>query len=316
MELSKLPYIVACINATIFGFSFLFTKGGLDYLTRNQLLASRFFLAAAALTLLWACGVIRIDLRNKPIKKALLLALVEPILYFSFETIGVQLTTSSEAGIMTALIPVVVTILGAIFLREHPSIAQVGCIILSVIGVLFVVLGGQGNLPLSGHGLGLLALGGAVLSSGFFNILSRHLSRQFRPIELTYVMMCTSALFFGALTIGEHVMAGNLQEFFAPYTHPQTWVAILYLGLLSSLAAFFGVNYVLSKLEASKSAVFANLTTVISIAAGVVFRGEPLFWYHLVGGALILIGVWGTNRFSRKAKLITTPVSSSTAKPA
>jgi drug/metabolite transporter (DMT)-like permease len=59
------------------------------------------------------------------------------------------------------------------------------------------------------------------------------------------------------------------------------------------------MNYTLSKITAAESAVFANLTTVVSIAAGVVFRNEPFFKFQVVGAVLIIIGVWGTNYFGR-----------------
>jgi drug/metabolite transporter (DMT)-like permease len=76
------------------------------------------------------------------------------------------------------------------------------------------------------------------------------------------------------------------------------WVTVVYLGVASSVAAFFLFNYVLSKVPATQGAVFVNLVTVIAIAAGVVFRGEVVFWYHLAGTAAILLGIWGTNRFA------------------
>jgi drug/metabolite transporter (DMT)-like permease len=64
--------------------------------------------------------------------------------------------------------------------------------------------------------------------------------------------------------------------------------------------AFFGMNYYISKLGASRSAVFVNLSTIVSVAAGILFRGEPFYWYHLVGGVLILVGVWGTNHIAHR----------------
>jgi len=78
---------------------------------------------------------------------------------------------------------------------------------------------------------------------------------------------------------------------------------VLYLGALSSVTAFFLINFSLSQLTATQSSVFANLTTIISIIAGVVFLKEPFYWYHGVGAAAILGGIWGTNRFARAAKV-------------
>lgn len=291
------PYLVAIITSLIFGLSFLFTKGALAYVTPQQLLAFRFLTAAFIMTLLRTLGLIKIDFRHRPLWKVVLLALFEPVFYFIFETAGINLTTSSEAGLMIALIPVFVTILAILILKENPHPLQAGAILTSVAGVGFIVLGG-GQLSLSGHTIGLLALLGAVLSAAFFNILSRWLSREFSPVEITYVMMVTGALIFGGSALFDTVRRPDPLAVLSLLQIKEVWSAVLYLGIFSSVVAFFGMNYYISKLGAARSAVFANLSTIVSVAAGILFRGEPFYWYHLVGGTLILLGVWGTNRIS------------------
>lgn len=48
--------------------------------------------------------------------------------------------------------------------------------------------------------------------------------------------------------------------------------------------------------------VFANLGTVISIVAGVVFLNESIYYYHIIGSVLIVGGVLGTNFLGMKRK--------------
>lgn len=79
-------------------------------------------------------------------------------------------------------------------------------------------------------------------------------------------------------------------------------IALVYLAVGASVGGFLLVNYSLSHLPASQSAVFANLVTVVSIIAGVVFRREPFLWYQAVGAVAILLGVWGTNYFGFLAR--------------
>lgn len=288
------PYLSALSAAVIFGFSFLFTKNALDFVTPNQLLALRFLVATLTMSLLWAFGVIKIRLKRQDLKGVLLLAFVQPILYFLCETQGVRLTTASEAGLMIALIPVFVTLLAIFALREVPSVRQFFFIVLSVLGVVFIVLSG-GKATASLQALGFLALLGAVLSAALFNILSRNLSNRYSPAELTFVMMWLGALIFTALALLE---PGSFEALVTGLKEKAVWMAVVYLGIFSSVLAFFGINYALSKLEASRAAVFNNISTVVSVLAGVFFGGEPFLWYHFVGGALILVGVWGTNHFA------------------
>ncbi len=295
------PYVSAVVVAVIFGFSFMFTKNALDFVTPNQLVAFRFLIAAILMTILWAVGAIKINLKGRPWGPIFALALVQPVLYFFCETKGVDLTTSSEAGLLIALIPVFVTVLGAVFLKELPTVPQVVFILLSVIGVAFIVAGGQ-KLTASGQILGLVALLGAVLSAAAYNIFSRHLSQTFNPTEITFVMMWVGAIVFSGATVLESLKRGEMIDFGYLFKIKELWVAGLYLGIFSSVIAFFGMNYTLARIEASRNAVFSNLSTIVSVFAGVCFRGEPFFRGHLLGGTLILLGVWGVNRFRAGAK--------------
>ncbi|SJZ62706.1 DMT family transporter [Selenihalanaerobacter shriftii] len=291
-----LPILAGLFVATIFGFSFLFTKEGLEVLAPFHLLGFRFAIAAIILTVLKILGIIKVNFRGKKLGVLLLLTTFQPVAYFIFETLGVQITSSSEAGMMIALIPIFVTILAAVFLKEIPSKQQVIFITISVVGVLFIIVM-KGNLDVKGQLKGLFILLGAVISGGIFNILSRKLSLKFKPVEITYIMMVIGAVVFNGISIIQHIGAGMLKQYFQPLENLNALIAIIYLGVLSSVLAFFLLNFMLSKIEASRSAVFTNLTTVISIIAGVVFRDEPFYWFHIIGGGLILLGVWGTNYY-------------------
>ena len=291
-----LPYFAGLIMALIFGLSFMFTKQALEALPTTLLLSYRFALAALVLTILWLLGLIKLNYKNKPLKELLLLTLFQPIAYFVFETTGVMLTSSSEAGIMIALIPVVVTIFAAVFLKEKPGKAQLIFILTSVLGVVFIVMM-SGSTDSSGHFTGILALFGAVLAAGVYNILSRKLSKSYTPVEITFVMMWTGAIVFNLFSIASGIINKDLGRYFTSLNTISTLIPILYLGILSSVCAFFMVNYMLSKLPAASSSVFSNLTTVISIIAGVFVRHEAFHWYQVAGGILIILGVWGTNRY-------------------
>jgi len=291
-----LPYIAGLTFSSIFGFSFMFTKEALELLEPFHLLAFRFSVAAISLSFLVVLNIIKINFKGKKMGLLILLAVVQPGLYFIFETLGIAMTTSSEAGMMIALIPVFVTILAAIFLKEKPALIQIPFIILSVAGVLFIVLM-RDNSGQSGKLIGIIYLLGAVLMAGIYNILSRKLSLSFKPVEITYLMMWSGAVFFNILAIVKH--RGGLYSYFTPLFNTQILISILYLGILSSVVAFLMMNYTLSQIEAAQAAVFANLTTIVSILAGVFIRGENFYWFQIVGGILIVAGVWGTNYYGK-----------------
>jgi len=294
-----MPILAGLGFATIFGFSFLFTLVALDYVDIFRLLAFRFSLGAFAVTALVAMGVAKVSLAGKSLAPLLSIALLQPISYFLFETFGLELTSSSEAGMMIALIPVLVAILGAIFLAERTTPLQWGFIALSIAGVSLIALfRGQGET--AGNIVGPLLLFGAVLSAAVFNILSRRSSRGYTPVEMTFAMMWIGAIAFNAIALVYGWQNGTLATYFEPLRHGPVWIGLLYLGLLSSVVAFFLVNYALSTLPASQASIFANFVTVVAVFAGVFFRAEPFYWYSAFGSAMILTGVWGTNYFGQQ----------------
>lgn len=292
-----LPYISSLISSSIFGLSFLFSKKALNITDPFTLLSLRFLIAFIIMSLLAAFKVIKISYKGKPLLTLTLLALMEPITYFIFENYGIKFSSSSEAGLMIALIPIAVAILSAYFLKEKLSIKQTISIIISVAGVTLI-----GIMDTSSKGqnskLGILLLVGAIVTAGVFTILSRKLSTIFTPIEITYYMMFLSALFFNCISIILHVKNRNLNTYFNVLANKDLLISVVYLGILSSIVAYFLTNYTLSKVPASISATFSNLSTIVSIVAGVVFLNEEFKLFQLIGSFLIIVGVWGTNMFS------------------
>ncbi|MFO7637227.1 MAG: DMT family transporter, partial [Clostridia bacterium] len=272
----RLPILAGILVALIFGFSFTLTKSALELLGPFHLLGLRFLFAGSLLTVLRMFRVIRIRYAGRRMTLLFFLALFQPVLYFLCETVGIQMTSASESGMMISLIPVVVAVLGVVFLKEMPGLAQWVFILLSVAGVIFITIMREGQAE--GNFVGILILMGAVLSAGAFNIFSRKSSLRFKAIEITYFMMMTGLVVFNGIALVQHALRGELALYFEPLKIPAVLFPILYLGILSSVVAFFLLNFMLSKLEASKSAVFGNLVTVVSIAAGILILGEAFHW--------------------------------------
>lgn len=293
------PYISATTTSIIFGLSFLFSKKALNVASPFTLLSFRFLTAFLVMAILVLLKIIKIDYKNKPIKKLFFLALMQPVIYFIFETYGIKFSSSSIAGIMIALIPVIVTIMASYFLKEKPSRTQLFFIVISVSGVAYIAF--KNSADSSGSSmLGIILLVVTVMAAGAFNIMSRKLSCSFTPMEITYFMMGLGAIAFNIFSLCEHIYWGTLNQYLLPFVHKDFIVSILYLGILSSVIAFLLVNFTLSKIEASKSAVFSNLSTIVSIVAGVVILNEKFKYYHIIGSIMILIGVWGTTYFGMK----------------
>ncbi len=270
----------------IFGFSFLFTKNALDYTTPFTFLSYRFFVAVFFMSLLIAFGVIKIE--KKPYWKLWKVAIFQPVLYFIFETYGLQKTTSAEAGMLIALIPIVVNVLAIFILKEHGSILHYLFVFTSFLGVLLIV-----GFNFSGSNfIGKILVLFAVFSAALYNISSRKMSKEFKPYEITFFMMLTGFLVFFSLSLlkGEFVIVLNTK----------TVSSALYLGILSSALAFFLVNYMVSKASPIVTTLFSNLTTVVSVIAGVLFRREKIGLNQIIGMGIIILSILMITLISNK----------------
>ena len=113
-------HIAGISFALIFGFSFMFSKIALESsdVTPMGLIAYRFLIAFLVFEVLRLTKVIKIRFNKEFAIPVFLVAFFQPILYFIFETYGLNLTSSSEAGMMIALIPIFVTIFSSFVLHE------------------------------------------------------------------------------------------------------------------------------------------------------------------------------------------------------
>lgn len=296
--MTKKVHLAGIAMATIFGFSFMFSKVALTYVSPIGLIAYRFLIAFLAFEVLRLTKVIRIRFHKTHLKHLILVALFQPILYFLFETYGLQRTTSGEAGMMIALIPIFVTLLSTVILKEKPRLIQFIFILLSVSGVLFIQLF-KSSEGITVEVLGFLLLLGAVLSAALFNIASRHASKAVKPYELTYFMMFFGAVIFNMMYLVHLASESRVTDYFTNLFHLELILPILYLGLVASIGGFFLVNYALSQAPAHITSIYANLSTIVAVLAGAILLNEQLYFYHYIGSMMIVVGVYGTMFFRK-----------------
>ncbi len=296
MQNKKTMAVVSALVAqVIFGFSFMFTKIALCYATPMTVIADRYLVAFIALSIVMIFKKLKIK-NVKNISKLFVMALFQPVLYFLCESYGIKLTTSGFSSVMISLIPVISIFGGMVVLKEFPSPMQYVFTVLSVLGV--VVFAYSGKVDGTVTPLGIVLLLGAVISSVAYNVLSRKISTEFTPFERTYAMMVTGLTVFLAISFAENINCPV--NIIINFENPLYTASILYLGVFSSVIAFLLLNYANTYLPVSKTTVFSNITTVVSVLAGIVFLGEKLSVYTVVSSLMIIAGVWGVQLAGQK----------------
>ena len=291
----RLSTLSALCAQFIFGFSFMFTKIALGFASPITVIADRYIVAFATMTIVVLFKKIKFK-PSKNIFKLVLMSLFQPVLYFLCESYGIKLTTSGFSSVMISLIPIVSIFAGIIFLKEIPSLMQYVFTFVSVLGVVIMVYSGKADGTVTA--LGVVLLMGAVISSVLYNVLSRKISKEFTALERTYAMMLIGLVVFASISFAENF--DNPANVITPFKHPLYTVSVLYLGAVSSVAAFLLLNYANTHLPVSKTTVFSNITTLVSVAAGIVFLDEKLSVVTVISAIMIIAGVWGvqlTNKY-------------------
>jgi drug/metabolite transporter (DMT)-like permease len=69
------------------------------------------------------------------------------------------------------------------------------------------------------------------------------------------------------------------------------WVALGFLALACSVAAYLAYNYALTQVPATRAAVYVYFEPVVAVALGALLLGERLTAYTLAGALIIALSV-------------------------
>ena len=287
-------YVAAFLYTLITGLSFLFGKISLEANHPIDVLAFRFSAAFLVVVILVIFKVIKIQVSKNMLKQVVPLAIFYPLAFFGFQLFGLQYASSLEAGILAASAPIFTLILATLILKEKTTLLQKVSMLLTVVGVVYISYQKQGGGNL-GNLKGIILLLLSSLSVSLYHVFAKRATIKVSTLEISAIMVTLSFIFFNSLALVSHLQAGTLTTFFEPLSNIRFVVAVLYLGVLSSLLTSYLINVAISNMKATQFSVFSNLGVVVSIIAGVIFLHESLFMYHLIGCILIIAGVIGTN---------------------
>ena len=278
----------------LYGLSYLFTKQTAETASPLALLGWRFVVALAAMSLCVALGFISVRLKGRRLGPLLRVALFCPCLYFIGETVGIRETTVTESGVFLACVPALSLLASTVILKKKPTKRQIIGILVTFLGVMTTVVAVGLSSSLSPVGYAALML--AVVAYALYSVFV-DLAADYTGAEITYVMLCSGAAFYGLLALGEAAAHGALSELLTLPARSGTFrTAVLYQGIGCSVAAFFLSNAAIAKIGVNKTSSFIGVSTIVSILAGALALGEPLSVGQIVGAAVIVAGGYTANK--------------------
>ena len=228
-------------------------------------------------------------LQRADLKYLLFMAFCEPCIYFSFEAKALELTSASQAGLITAMLPLMVALGATVFLKEQVARKTLVGFAIAIAGACWLSLAGEESVsapnPLLGNFLEFMSM---VAATGY-TLSVKHLSYRYSPVFLTAFQSVIGALFFSLFLLHPDISLPT--EFY-----PVPAAAVMYLGSFVTLGAYLSYNYGVSKIPASQASAFVNLIPVFTVILGFLILGERFTIHQYVASLLVLGGVFVSQR--------------------
>lgn len=211
--------------------------------------------------------------------------------YNAFFFAGLQTVTAGRAALIVAAIPAVVSLYSGLALRERFSPARLAGIVLSFCGVGVVLSGGD---PLAlfhgGFSAGDLAILGCVACWSAYTLAGRAVMARVAPLEA----VTWSCLLGGAFLLPPALAGGLVHD--AARAGAADWLHLLFLGIMATGYGFFWYYEGIKRIGPSRAGMYINLVPVVAVAMGIVALGETMAPSLVLGGAMVLSGVWLAQR--------------------
>lgn len=258
----------------------------------------RFLIASAFLIFL----TMRVEkraprLRREHVLQAVLLGLTGVFAYNAFFFSGLKAVPAGKASLIIACTPALMALISGLFLGERLKPAHAVGIPLSLAGVgVIISRGDPAALLAGGLGQGELLIFGCAATWTAYSLLGKRAMAAMSPLNAV-----TWACILGCLMLLPGAAAEGLADRIGS-VGPVIWGNLLFLGVMATGLSFAWYYEGIKAIGASRAGVFINLVPVAAIVMGVLILGESVTWTLAIGGAMVIGGVWLTNRPARPAR--------------
>jgi drug/metabolite transporter (DMT)-like permease len=214
------------------------------------------------------------------------MALLGVVAYYAVFNYSLVYTSAAQGALVQSCIPAMTALVAVVWLREHASSLRWTGIALSMVGIAIVFSGSGAEA--GGSMLGNLLMFISAVLWGIYTSMAKRVA-NLDPLQVTGGILGAGALMLVPLAAFEVAAAG------VPHVNARGWLGLTYLGAGASGIAWMLYSAALKHVDASEAGVYTNLIPIVGVVTGVLL-GEPLSARAIVGGVVVLVGVWLTSR--------------------
>lgn len=280
-----LPVLGLLLAMVLWASSFIALKIAFRAYDPMVVIFGRMVVGSLCFLLLYRWFRASVAFRTRDLKWILLMAFCEPCLYFIFEAQALVLTSASQAGMITAMLPILVALSAGWFLKERVGIATWIGSLTAAFGVCWLTMESVPTSaapnPVLGNFFEFIAM---VCATGYTITLKR-LTRRYSPFFLTAMQAFVGSIFY-------------LPFLFLPSTQLpvhfdlSAGLAVVYLGAVVTLGAYGLYNYGVKHIPANQASAFVNLIPVFTVIMGWMLLGESFTSEQCLAAVTIMLGVY------------------------
>jgi len=200
--------------------------------------------------------------------------------------VGLQWTPASNGLLLNSFIPILIMLFGALFYNQGLQKRQVIGLLMSFSGVLTIIMHGDwSRLAALDFSYGDLIVFCAMVSWAFYTLWLRVIPPEINRIGLMAAQIGLAFVFITPLYFFE-LATGR----FAVW-NTESFMALAYLGVFPSVLAYLLYNIGVMKVGAARAGLFIHLIPVFGVALAVLFLGEIVQTYHIIGVSAIFLGI-------------------------
>lgn len=279
---AKLFLILAVI---FWGWSFVFTKLLLQFVTPVELLGLRLLLALPVLFI-----IIRIKRLpfafTKPDYRKVLLGAGIITAHFLIQITGLKYTSATNTGWIISVTPLVMAALSYLILKEKIGTKEIIGILVATTGILLLVSGGRITSLDWLNSIGDWMVLASAHTWALYTIATRDISRKYHPLTVTFSILLPAAI----ITIGYMLFTSDWSSFLTIPAEPM--IALLILGIACLAVAHWFWQEGVAAIGAARAGIFLYLEPVATTFLAVPYLHEQFGLFTAIGGGMVLAGVF------------------------
>lgn len=220
----------------------------------------------------------------KDIPRFILISAFQPLLYFLFETFGMQYVSSTFGALIISTIPLFTPFAALIFNKERLSFMNLAGVIISFSGVLVVMIT-SGSFETSVTGT--LLLMGAVISAVGYSVCLKPMASKYNPVTIITYQNFLGIVFLAPLFLATEISSiGELKMDFTSF------LPLIKLSIFASTLAFLFFTYGLSKIGVARTSIFSNIIPVFTAIFAYFILNEAITLQKILGTFIVIGGLF------------------------